>query len=84
MTEQAAERVYCGDVRIHYNPTDKPNFRPTEAQAATIARLARNMSSVDVYPGTFDLPDGWLSFRQTYTSGTTIYGGIGPEGDAHT
>lgn len=60
----------------------------TDAQAAAIIRLARSEGCTNVLlgPGGFDLPAGYITFRQTYRygDGGSIYGGIAPDGAVST
>lgn len=57
--------------------------RLTPAQRDALVRLddARNEISVST---AWDLGEGWICFNLTYPSGTTIYGGIDPQGEVST
>lgn len=57
----------------------------TEKQKETILNLTKNDHEITITSHDFSLPSDWLSFALTYhNSDTAIYGGIGPDGDAHT
>lgn len=59
----------------------------TDEQAHAIARLVRGYSlpvTVTVAPGTFDLPEGYVTFCIEHAGRQAIYGGISKEGDVST
>jgi hypothetical protein len=56
----------------------------TEDQLEAICRLMADKHTITVHKAGFDLPDGYLTFILKYESGSTIYGGISPEGDVST
>lgn len=57
----------------------------TPGQIAALVHLVGEAHHVHVTKGMFDLPEGYLSFRQDYASGNgTVYGGIGPDGSVST
>ena len=61
----------------------------TDEQLTAIARLigADSVAHIVVAAGGFDLPSGYLSFRYDFKdpgNGSSIYGGIGPDGAVST
>lgn len=64
--------------------------RMTEAQRETVDRLFTDWRATSAYIGTrFDLPPGYIDITLNYYVNRSrwakaLFGGIGPEGDAHT
>ena len=58
----------------------------TIAQRDALVRLANDaVDHIGVQKGGFDLPEGYLAFRQKYADHSSpIYGGIAPNGDVST
>jgi hypothetical protein len=57
----------------------------TPEQQQSILRLSDEQHLVVVGRGMFDLPQGYLSFRSEYLpAGSSIYGGIAPDGQVST
>lgn len=58
----------------------------TWAQLNAISYMADSeyKSKIQVTKGGFDLPTGYLAFRTDYLDGSSIYGGIAPNGDVST
>lgn len=52
----------------------------TSEQWTAISFLARNHAELAVYPRTFDLPEGFITFWQQSKHGNRVYGGIAPDG----
>ena len=55
----------------------------SDRQVERLNELARRWRGVEVFPGTFDLPPGYISIKLD-PHGHPIYGGISPEGDVST
>lgn len=56
----------------------------TPQQIEAVCRLAGDLHEIEVYLPFMGSPNGWVEFTLNYSKGGTIYGGISPEGDAHT
>ena len=66
-------------------------FTADALKIATVNQLSQvvylagpHCESVKVTKGTFDLPDGYLSFLQIMNGGNRVVGGIDPDGRAST
>lgn len=55
-------------------------YNATSDQIAAVWGLMLKFHEVVVGMGGPDLPHGYLTFIETYESGTRVYGGISPEG----
>jgi len=74
------------NTRIHF--TKEALQLCTLQQVEAVCRLAGDDHKIEVMAGGFDLPNGYVTFWQTYHGNDSgrpnIYGGISPEGDAST
>jgi hypothetical protein len=60
------------------------NVPVTAEQYKALEELAKRWNRIHVGNGTFDLPRGYITVRLFYKDGTSIYGGISPEGQVST
>lgn len=56
----------------------------TVEQLGTISHLVGEEHKIEVRAPFMGSPKNWVEFVLLYKSGGSIYGGISPEGDAHT
>ena len=73
--------MHKGHIRLSFEAAEMI----TEPQIRAAAKLTGGGKNlVEVFAGTFDLPQGYVTFWQNYESGGRIYGGISPEGEVST
>ena len=56
----------------------------TEKQREALEILKQRWDKVDVWPKSFDLPEGYISLVLFYQNGDKIYGGMSAEGHIST
>lgn len=70
---------------VTFAPNTLQLATPEQIDAVTYMASSEARKSVAVFPNSFDLPDGYLTFWYEYQDGSQkIYGGIAPDGSVST